>query len=221
MVSSTLAARDRAFVSTWPGVLRTNFEAYHRHSGAPVQGEPHWLAIPRELAGVLSAMSHPAGSRIDDAMWGAYCAFVTARLQEEGFGAHRASPALIFIADQYAVEAVRAFAACVRPDSTFWPSYARDRGAPRRPRDRRPADRRARGTARRDRRRPRRPRGRPARERRQQSRTRLRAGPRDRSDRDLWIDHARAKPGHDHRRRDRRAPRRDRRGVGGRFRPDR
>jgi hypothetical protein len=66
-----------------------------------------------------------AGSSLGDILWGQYCLFQCIRLQDDVFDGHVTDLALVYAANQFLVEAERAFAKHLPHASRFWHMFWR------------------------------------------------------------------------------------------------
>ena len=82
------------------------------------------MLVPRALdAAYRSRGSRPGRSFLDDVLWGQYCLFQCIRLQDDVFDGHTADRALVYVSDQFLVEADRAFARHFPRSSRFWEAF--------------------------------------------------------------------------------------------------
>ncbi len=118
--------REAAWLSTWPRELRRVLEAAHgaKSAGATRKASsrratPYWKLLPPALA---AAYGHRRIGRqlVGDAVWGQHCLFAYVRLHDDVFDGQARDAALLFVADQYLVEAERTFARHFPRSSRFW-----------------------------------------------------------------------------------------------------
>lgn len=84
--------------------------------------QPYWKLLPVWLAQGYSRRRIPRAV-LNDILWGQYCLFKAIRIQDDLFDGHADSPSLIYVSDQFLIEAERVFAKHFEKSSPFWRDY--------------------------------------------------------------------------------------------------
>jgi len=120
-VTAALVARTRSRIRAWPSATRMAGRAYftspgnrtHRTTQAGgisrtrIADQHYWLHLPHWL---LTRASSPDPTLLDDALWAQYCLFVFIRMQDDVLDGQARSPRLLFVANEFLLEAERTFA---------------------------------------------------------------------------------------------------------------
>ncbi len=107
----------------------TNFrrkQVARRDRNARIHNHPYWISLPswllaayrRERRGEIRSTKF-----LNDILWAQYCLFLSVRIQDDLFDRQADSLSLIFISDQFQVEAELAFSHYFGRKSTFWDVY--------------------------------------------------------------------------------------------------
>ncbi|MFQ5798287.1 MAG: hypothetical protein ACE5H0_06285 [Bacteroidota bacterium] len=107
----------------------TNFrrkQVARRDRNARVHNDPYWISLPswllaayrRERTGEIGGTKF-----LNDILWAQYCLFLSVRIQDDLFDRQADSLSLIFVSDQFQVEAELAFSHYFGRKSTFWDVY--------------------------------------------------------------------------------------------------
>lgn len=83
---------------------------------------PYWKLLPIWLAQVYGRRRVPRAV-LNDILWGQYCLFKVIRIQDDLFDGHVTTPSLIYVSDQFLIEAERVFARHFEKSSSFWHHY--------------------------------------------------------------------------------------------------
>jgi hypothetical protein len=120
-VTAGLVARTRLRMRAWPVAMRTAGREYftspgnrtHRTTQAPASSrtrivdQNYWVHLPHWL---LTRASSPDPTLLDDVLWAQYCLFVFIRMQDDVLDGQARSPRLLFVANEFLLEAERTFA---------------------------------------------------------------------------------------------------------------
>ena len=94
------------------------------HDSATQSGRPYWLSIP--LLAQTAWTKGRAGRKhtaVDEALWGQFCLFMAFRMQDDVYDEQAASPALVFAANHFLMEAQRAYQSVFPSDDPVWDTY--------------------------------------------------------------------------------------------------
>jgi hypothetical protein len=126
-LTAALVARTRSRMRAWPPAMRTAGHEYFASPGNRADTTPrtsgrsrrrivdqhYWLHL---LNWLMTRASPPDPALLDDVVWAQYCLFVFIRMQDDVFDGQVRSPRLLFVANEFLLEAERAFARCSRPE---------------------------------------------------------------------------------------------------------
>jgi hypothetical protein len=82
--------------------------------------QPYWRLLPVWLARANGGIPK---SVLNDVLWAQYCLYKAIRIQDDLFDGDAALPALIYVSDQFLIEAERVFARQFEKSSPFWRHY--------------------------------------------------------------------------------------------------
>ena len=124
------------FVSSWPKTLEAAYYRYSRlyqkklsqvgSAYSVRQGLPYWHSLP---GWILRAQGKNSVARnipkrfLRDVLWGQYCLFFSIRLKDDLFDQQAHDPLLLFVGEQFALEADRAYSEHFGKTHPFWISY--------------------------------------------------------------------------------------------------
>ena len=121
-----LRRRRAQVLRRWPAEIARPIlghdRARHAAAGRARGLLPFWIAVPVRLD---DAFGRAGPGFLADVLWGQYCLFECIRLQDDVFDGHTTDLALVYGANQFLVEAERAFARQFSRPSPFWPAFWR------------------------------------------------------------------------------------------------
>jgi hypothetical protein len=120
-ITAALVARTRSRMRAWPPAMRTAVRTYftspenRAHGITQVPGcsrtgivdQHYWLHLPHWL---LTRASAPDPALLDEVLWAQYCLFVFIRMQDDVLDGQAHSARLLFVANEFLLEAERTFA---------------------------------------------------------------------------------------------------------------
>lgn len=126
-----MEAREKRLISAW--LLETKKEFLHyklrarggrdlRETRTRSSLSAYWKQLPVWLAQVYG-QRRIRRAVLKDILWGQYCLFKAIRIQDDLFDGHATSPSLIYVSDQFLIEAERVFARHFEKSSPFWHHY--------------------------------------------------------------------------------------------------
>jgi hypothetical protein len=111
----------RRYVRSWPAV-----EARAVASGIRKRREPVWLLLPEWLAIAyrLDGRRRAADRRfLQDVLWGQFSVFLATKIQDDLFDGQIADRHLLWVADEFLLEAQRVFSLHFTGSKQFWDFY--------------------------------------------------------------------------------------------------
>jgi hypothetical protein len=137
MLAQDLNRSVEKAVRSWAPELRRAFEPYWRNlrstqaarkpSSAENENGRYWLVLPSWLEGrYFPGRTREIGAvsrLVHDVLWAQYALFVAIRIQDDLFDGQVQAPALIFVADQFLLEAESSFRAVCKEYPAFWSTY--------------------------------------------------------------------------------------------------
>ena len=131
-----LESRLDLFVSSWPAVLRAAFYQYTRATQkrlSVVEAAypkrltlPYWHFMPGWILGANrknQSLRNFSKHFLEDVLWGQYCLFLSVRVKDDLFDRQAHDPLLLFVGEQFALEAERVYSTYFFKSDSFWKFY--------------------------------------------------------------------------------------------------